>query len=206
LCLWLFPVLFLLASPAPSAASPLWGLDASLGYLFFSEAKGAPWFSDTEFPCGALSVGGDAWAVGVSVDYAVNSRDIVGGIQGFLSAEKIEEKLTNASFRLFARIFPGGRERTVAPYLGLGVGPTITSLTYTGASSGCEEKDSVVRISYAVSVGSRLRFGKSPFSVFFEGSFGGLGALRSEEPSGGALAPRKALDFVCVAAGLGVAF
>jgi hypothetical protein len=182
-------------------------VDTSLGYLFVSEAKGTPWFSDTEFPSGALSTGGEAWAVGVSAEYAANTRDYVGQIPGETAPEEqIEEKLSNASFRLFARIFPGGRQRAVAPYLGLGLGPAITSLTYTGASSGREEKDSIVRLSYAVSVGSKLRLWNSPFSAFFEGSFGGLGGLAALEEPEGVVAPRKALDFVCVTAGLGVTF
>jgi len=208
-CLRLLPVLILcVCTPGSSFAGELlWGLDASVGYLFVSEAKGTPWFSDTEFPSGALSTGGEAWAVGVSVDYAINSRDYLGYIPGFPSTqEQIEEKLTNTSFRLFARIFPGGRERAVAPYLGLGLGPAITSLTYKGTASGREEKGSVVRLGYAVSVGSKLRLWRSPFSAFFEGTFGGLGALPTEEGLDGVVAPRKALDFVCVAAGLGVTF
>ncbi|UCF78465.1 MAG: hypothetical protein JSW03_10300 [Candidatus Eiseniibacteriota bacterium] len=197
-------ILFL---PASSSAGLLWALDVSMGYLFVSEAKGTPWFSNTEFPLGALSVGGEAWAVGVSVDYAENSRGYVGQIPGPDSVEEqIEEKLTNTSFRFFARVFPGGRQRAVAPYVGLGVGPAVTALAYTGETSGREEEDSVVRVGYAVSVGSKVRLWESPFRAFFEGSFGGLGALPTVEETDSVTAPRKALNLVCVAVGLGVTF
>jgi hypothetical protein len=167
-------LLLLVCFPTFAFSHLLCSLDASMGYLFVSEAEGTPWFSNTEFPS--------------------------------VSLDSVDKKLSNASFRLFARIFPGGREKFVSPYLGLGVGPALTQVEYEGKSTGRRESDSVIRVSYSVSVGSKLRFGSSPFSAFIEGSFGGLGALASSDEEKSVAVPQKGFDFVGVAAGLGVTF
>jgi hypothetical protein len=202
-------VAFLLLGCSPTSASArlLFSLDASMGYLFVSEAEGTPWFSDAEFPSIALGVGGDTWAMGVYVDYANNTDSYQGSVPGYSDTlERVEKNLSNASVKLFARISPGGREKTVSPYLGLGVGPALTSLEYEGKSTGRRESDSAVRVCYSVSVGSRVRFGRSPFSAFIEGSFGGIGALAAPDEEESIVVPTKGLDFVGVAAGLGVTF
>jgi len=200
-------LVLLACSPTFAIAHLLCGLDASMGYIFVSEADGTPWFSNTIFPSVSLDLGGDTWAIGVSVDYAENADSYQGSVPGYSDTlDSVEKKLSNASFRLFARIFPGGREKLVSPYLGLGVGPALTYVEYEGKSTGRRESDSAVRVSYAVSVGSKLRFGNLPFSAFIEGSFGGLGALASSNEDGSVAVPEKGFDFVGVAAGLGVTF
>jgi hypothetical protein len=200
-------LLLLVCIPTCAFAHLLCSIDASMGYLFVSEAEGTPWFSNTEFPSVALGLGGDTWAMGLSVDYAENADSYQGSVPGYSDTlDSVEKKLSNASFRLFARIFPGGREKLVSPYLGLGVGPALTYVEYEGKSTGRRESDSAVRVSYSVSVGSKLRFGNSPFSAFIEGSFGGLGALASSDGEESVTVPKKGFDFVGVAAGLGVTF
>lgn len=205
----LSPIVLLLFFCAPACvfAHALFSLDASMGYLFVSEAEGTPWFSDTKFPSAALGIGGDTWAMGVSVDYADNSNSYQGSVPGYIdTVESVENRLSNASVKLFARIFPAGREKIVCPYLGLGVGPALTSVEYEGKSTGRRESDSAVRICYSVSVGSKLRLGKSPISVFMEGLFGGLGALAAPDAEKNVSVPEQGFDFVGVAAGLGVTF
>jgi len=200
-------LLLLLSSPTLAFAHVLFSLDASMGYLFVSEAEGAPWFSNTAFPSAALGIGGDTWAMGVSVDYARNTNSYQGSVPGYSDTlESVEKKLSNGSVRLFARIFPGGREKIVSPYLGLGVGPALTSVEYKGESTGRLESGSAVRVCYSVSVGSKLRFGTSPFSAFIEGSFGGIGALATQDGEENVAVPKKGFDFIGVAAGLGVTF
>jgi opacity protein-like surface antigen len=200
-------LLLLVCFPTFAFSHLLCSLDASMGYLFVSEAEGTPWFSNTEFPSVSLGLGGDTWAMGLSVDYAENADSYQGSVPGYSDTlDSVDKKLSNASFRLFARIFPGGREKFVSPYLGLGVGPALTQVEYEGKSTGRRESDSVIRVSYSVSVGSKLRFGSSPFSAFIEGSFGGLGALASSDEEKSVAVPQKGFDFVGVAAGLGVTF
>jgi len=204
---YLAALVLLACSPTFAFAHLLCSLDASMGYIFVSEAEGTPWFSNTIFPSVSLDLGGDTWAMGLSADYAENVDSYQGSVPGYSDTlDSVEKKLSNASFRLFARIFPGGREKLVSPYLGLGVGPALTYVEYEGKSTGRRESDSAVRVSYSVSVGSKLRFGNLPFSAFIEGSFGGLGALASSNEDGSVAVPEKGFDFVGVAAGLGVTF
>ncbi|MCX5801563.1 MAG: hypothetical protein NTX17_09285 [Candidatus Eisenbacteria bacterium] len=203
----LVALVLLLCAPTFAYARLLLSLDASLGYLFVSEAEETPWFFDTKSPSAALGIGGDSWAMGVSVDYADNADSYQGSVPGYSdSLESVEKRLSNAGVKLFARIFPAGRENTLSPYLGLGVGPTLTSVEYEGKSTSRRKSESAVRVCYSVSVGSKVGFGKSPFSAFIEGSFGGIGALASADEEQSVAVPKKGFDFVGVAVGLGVTF
>lgn len=197
----------LVCSPGLASAHLRVSLDASLGYLFVSEAEGTPWFSNTAVPAAAIGLGGDAWAMGVSVDYAENDVSYQGYFPGYSDTlERMEKRLSNASVKLFARIFPGGRDQIVSPYLGVGVGPALTSMECRGRTTNRKEIDSAIRVSYSVSVGSKVRLGGLPFSAFLEGSFGGLGALAASDEKEPVAVPSKGFDFVGVAAGLGVTF
>ncbi|MFH0778716.1 MAG: hypothetical protein V2A71_08805 [Candidatus Eisenbacteria bacterium] len=196
----------LLFSPAAARAADLCELGASIGYLFVSEAQGPPWFSGTKFPSVSLAAGGRAWTMGLAVDYADNSESFLGRVPGAAdSSERVEKTLSNTCLRFVARLFPGGRDGALAPYLGLGVGPAITRVAYEGESTGAKESGYSVRLCYTVSVGSKLRIGKSPVSAFLEGSYGGLGETEKAEEDELDV-PRDELEFVSVAAGLGVSF
>jgi len=201
-------VFFSLSCPQGVASARLRvDLDASMGYLFVSEAEGTPWFFNTAFPSAAIDLGGDVWAMGVSVDYARNNSSYRGYFPGYTdSLEVVEKRLSNASMKLFAKIFPGGRDNIVSPYLGLGVGPALTSIEHRGKSTDRKKTDSAIRVSYSVSVGSRVRLGDLPLSAFLEGSFGGLGALAASDEKEPAAVPSRGFDFVAVTAGLGVTF
>jgi len=182
-------------------------LDASMGYLFVSEAEETPWFSNAAFPSASIDLGGNVWAMGVSVDYARNTGSHRGYFPGYAdSVELVEKTLSNGSMKLFAKIFPGGRDNIVSPYLGLGVGPTLTSIEYRGKSTDKRENDSALRVSYSVSVGSRVKLGDLPLSAFLEGSFGGLGSLDASDENKPVSVPGKGFDFIGVMAGLGVTF
>jgi len=203
----LVTVLLSLLPASAALAHALFSLDASMGYIFVSEAAETPWLSNTILPSAAVGVGGDAWSIGVSVDYARNIAKFQGSVPGYSdSLESVEKDLSNPSVKLFARIFPAGREKVVSPYLGLGVGPALTSVEYRGANTGRKNSDSAVRVSYLVSVGSKVRFGNSPLSVFLEGSFGGLGAIASKSEKTRVPIPETGFDFVGVAVGLGLTF
>ena len=195
----------LLVPAAPASAGLSWQVDGSIGYLFVSEAQGTPWFKDTALPGLSVGFGGDSWLVGAMADYARRTTSYEGVVPGYTGWDgTVEQQTRNSSFRAFAKFYPSGREKSVATYLGVGVGPAITSVEHTGAISGRKATDSAFRLSYAGTLGAQLRLKSLPFHTFIEGSYGGLGEI--SDPDEGSMVPSVELTFVSVAAGVGMSF
>jgi opacity protein-like surface antigen len=180
-------------------------VDGSIGYLFVSEAQGTPWFKDTALPAVSVGFGGGVWLVGAAADYCRRTTSYEGMVPGYTDLnETVEHQTRNSSFRAFARYYPSGRERWVAPYLGVGVGPAFTSVEHTGAISGRSASDREFRLSYTGSVGAQLNFTSLPVHTFLEVSYGGLGEI-SDLPEG-SMVPAEELTFVSAALGVGTSF
>ncbi len=205
----LLSVLCIILAPLPGVpahAGSSWQIEGSFGYLFVSDAEGPPWFSDTAFPAISIGYGGGSWLAGVSADYARNETSYEGFVPGHtMQVETVEQETRNSSFRAFLRFYPGGRERTVATYLGVGLGPAVTTVEHAGAFTGLSASDTAVRLSYLVSLGAKVRLSDLPLHTFLEGSYGGLGRV-SEDGEDSATVPGEDLSLVGVAAGLGVSF
>ncbi|MBN1503683.1 MAG: outer membrane beta-barrel protein [Candidatus Eisenbacteria bacterium] len=190
------------AVPAPAEVS--WQVDGSIGYLFVSEAQGTPWFEDTTLPAFSVGFGGGCWLVGASADYCRRTTSFEGSVPGRTLNETVDHQVRNSSFRAFAKYYPTGREKRVAPYLGVGLGPGITSVEYSGAISGQSVSDRQFRLSYAGTLGAMLNLESLPVHAFMDVSYGGLG-----EVSGAAedsMVPAEELTFVSVAVGVGASF
>jgi hypothetical protein len=171
-----------------------------------SDAQGPPWLSDTAFPTVSIGAGGKSWLLGVSADYLRNETSYRGFVPGQTVIEETVEKNTwNSCFRGFLRFFPGGRDRTVATYLGLGIGPAVTSVKYTGAITGYSTTERALRLNYLVSLGTKFRLTVLPVHTFLEGSYGGLGEI-SESDAEETGVPGEDLTFVSVATGIGITF
>jgi hypothetical protein len=176
-----------------------------VGYLFVSEAQGPPWFKDTVLPGLSVGFGGGSWLVGASADYARRTTSYQGFVPGFRDLdETVEFQTRNSSFKAFAKFYPSGRERSVATYLGAGIGPAITSVEHTGAITGRKATERDLRLSYSATLGAQLNFKALPFHTFVEGSYGGLGEI--SDPAEDSMVPAEELTFVSVAAGVGMTF
>ena len=193
------------ATPASGVRS--WQVDGSVGYLFVSEAQGDPWFKDTAQPAISFGYGGGTWLVGATADYARRTTSFEGAVPGSDFHETVDLRTGNTCFRGFAKYYPSGRERRVAPYLGASVGTGLTSVEQTGAISGRSASDRELRLSYSGTLGAQLNFQSLPVHTFLEVSYGGLGQI-SDLPAGSVIPPEDAeeLTFVSVAVGVGASF
>jgi len=200
-----FFVVVSLVPAAPALAGYSWQIDGSIGYLFVSEAQGTPWFKDTALPALSLGFGGGTWLVGATADYSRRTTSYEGMVPGYTDwNETVEQQTRNSSFRAFAKYYPSGREKRVAPYIGAGVGPAITSVEHTGAISGRSASDKEFRLSYSGMLGAQLNFRSLPVHTFLEVSYGGLGKI-SDLPED-SMVPSEELTFVSVAVGVGASF
>ncbi len=200
-----FIVAALVVTVAPASGALSWQVDGSVGYMFVSEAQGTPWFKDTALPGLSVGFGGGTWLLGASADYCRRTTSYEGTVPGYTGWDgTVEHQTRNSSFKAFAKYYPSGRERWVAPYLGVGAGPAFTSVEYTGAISGRSASDREFRMSYAGAVGAQMNFKSLPVHTFLEVSYGGLAEI-SDLPEG-SMVPPEELTFVSVAVGLGTSF
>jgi len=189
----------------PASASLSWQVDGSIGYLFVSEAQGTPWFKDTAIPALSVGFGGGTWLVGASADYCRRTTSYEGTVPGYeVYNETVEHQVRNSSFRAFAKYYPTGREKRVAPYLGVGVGPALTSVEHSGAISGRTASDREFRLSYAGTLGAMLNLESLPVHAFMDVSYGGLGEISDLDED--SMVPAEELTFVSVAVGVGTSF
>jgi len=204
-CCAAFFVAASLVPAAPASAGRSWQVDGSIGYLFVSEAQGTPWLKDTALPALSLGFGGGTWLVGATADYCRRTTSYEGIVPSYTDwNETVEQQTRNSSFRAFAKYYPSGREKRVAPYLGAGVGPAFTSVEHTGAISGRSVSDREYRLSYSGTLGAQLNFATLPVHTFLEVSYGGLAEI-SDLPEG-SMVPPEELTFVSVAVGVGASF
>ncbi len=204
-CCVAFLVAIFLVPVSPASAALSWQVDGSIGYLFVSEAQGTPWFKDTALPALSVGFGGGTWLVGAAADYCRRTTSYEGTVPGYtVWDETVEHQTRNSSFRAFAKYYPGGREKRVAPYLGVGVGPAMTSVEYTGAISGRSASEKEFRLSYAGTLGAQLKLESLPVHTFLEVSYGGLGEI--SDLAEDSMVPAEELTFVSVAVGVGTSF
>jgi hypothetical protein len=192
--------------PAGSAiAGRPWEVDGFVGYLFVSEAQGTPWFKDTAFPALSLGFGGNTWLLGATADYSRRSTSYEGFVPGFTDQlETVDYEIRNSSFRAFARYYPTGREKRIAPYLGASLGPGFTSVEYTGAFTSHSVSDRESRLSYSGTLGVQLNLASLPVHSLLEVSYGGFGQISNS--AGDSMVPSEELTFVSVALGVGASF